>query len=223
MFVDMAFKEIYKSKLRTFEKKFDVLGISFTPENIVNLNTRHLAYQENPKEFIFHYRPIGIDKRTPFETKIPSFEFKFNYFEEWKILRTEKKFCAELIKKQISSISKKDKERNLRALAAQKTEEQRSVASAQRSQHNFTEQTKIFKNCPYCQGILGPLSGKNAAHLDHIHPVSKGGLSTIQNLVYICYKCNREKSDKTLNSFIKSQSLNRENIFDVLEMLEKDF
>lgn len=223
MFVDIAFKEIYKSELRNFEKKFAVLGISFTPEKKLNLDPRYQAYQENPKEFIFHYRPIVIDERPPFTTKIPSFGFKFNYFEKWKILRTEKRFCAELIKKQISTMSKKDKERNLRALAAQKTEEQRSVASAQRSQHNLKEQTKIFKNCPYCQGILGPLSGKNAAHLDHIHPVSKGGLSTIQNLVYICHKCNREKSDNTLNHFIKNKSLNRENIFEVLEMLEKDF
>jgi len=34
--------------------------------------------------------------------------------------------------------------------------------------------------------------------VDHIIPVSKGGLSTEDNLQTLCWKCNRTKSDKII-------------------------
>jgi hypothetical protein len=34
--------------------------------------------------------------------------------------------------------------------------------------------------------------------VDHIHPVSKGGLSTPENLQALCWRCNRSKGAKTL-------------------------
>ncbi len=34
--------------------------------------------------------------------------------------------------------------------------------------------------------------------VDHIVPVSKGGMSTYDNLQTLCWKCNRSKSDKIL-------------------------
>ncbi|MGX4686342.1 HNH endonuclease [Vagococcus sp. JNUCC 83] len=36
--------------------------------------------------------------------------------------------------------------------------------------------------------------------VDHIIPVSKGGLSTPENLQTLCWKCNRSKSNKILNT-----------------------
>lgn len=79
-------------------------------------------------------------------------------------------------------------------------------------------QLNKFKVCPYCEGDLGEIP-----HADHIYPVSKGGLSTKENMVYICQSCNSSKSDKTLNVFIKSKGLDRDKVESNLELLGKDF
>ena len=76
---------------------------------------------------------------------------------------------------------------------------------------------------PNCFGVLGNFEGDRCCELDHIHPVSKGGLSTAQNLVFICSDCNRKKSAQTLNQFIMSENLERDALFVVLGKLGKDF
>ena len=49
--------------------------------------------------------------------------------------------------------------------------------------------------CSYCGKKGGEL------HVDHIHPVSKGGLDELNNLTTACRKCNIQKKDKTLEEF----------------------
>jgi len=77
--------------------------------------------------------------------------------------------------------------------------------------------------CPYCSGEMGTFSGINAAHFDHIYPVSKGGLGTVENTVFICSDCKTKKSDMTLNAFIIKYSLDKDAIFQYLYLLRKDF
>lgn len=79
-------------------------------------------------------------------------------------------------------------------------------------------QLSKFKVCPYCENDLGEIP-----HADHIYPVSKGGLSTKENMVYICQNCNSTKSDKTLNAFIKLKGFDRDKIEANLELLGKDY
>lgn len=43
--------------------------------------------------------------------------------------------------------------------------------------------------CRYCGSKTGPF------HLDHVYPYSKGGETTIKNLVTACEKCNLKKRD----------------------------
>ena len=57
-------------------------------------------------------------------------------------------------------------------------------------------------DCPYCGGPLG-----GTPHLDHIHPVSCGGLSVLENLVWACQRCNGLKSNKTVLEFCEQSSL----------------
>lgn len=57
-------------------------------------------------------------------------------------------------------------------------------------------------DCPYCGEPLG-----GTPHLDHIHPVSCGGLSVLENLVWACQRCNGLKSNKTVLEFCEQSSL----------------
>ena len=89
---------------------------------------------------------------------------------------------------------------------------------AEEVKKEIKSQLRKFKVCPYCEGDLG-----NVPHADHIYPVSKGGLSTKENMVYICQSCNSSKSDKTLNVFIKSKGFDREKVESNLDLLGKDY
>ena len=52
--------------------------------------------------------------------------------------------------------------------------------------------------CVYCLDEL-PYVG---AHLDHIVPLSRGGLHSIGNVVYTCQFCNLSKGAKLLNEWL---------------------
>jgi len=75
---------------------------------------------------------------------------------------------------------------------------------------------KKTKECPYCGSDLG-----GDPHLDHIYPVTKGGLSIVENLVWCCSTCNGLKSDKGLMQFLKEQGLPIEQTLTRLHSLGK--
>lgn len=52
--------------------------------------------------------------------------------------------------------------------------------------------------CYYC-GI------STATHVDHITPLSKGGLDEFNNLISACQNCNLSKGTKSVKEFIKSK------------------
>ena len=79
-------------------------------------------------------------------------------------------------------------------------------------------QLRITENCPYCGGLL-----TKDCQADHIYPVSKGGLSTVENMVFVCLDCNQKKTNLTLSQFIKKYSFDRRAIEERLNVLEKDF
>jgi len=72
--------------------------------------------------------------------------------------------------------------------------------------------------CPCCGGPLG-----SVPHADHIHPVAKGGLSTRQNMVYICMECNIKKSHMTLTAFAAIEGRDLADILKRLRALGKEF
>lgn len=81
----------------------------------------------------------------------------------------------------------------------------------------LSDQLAKYDGCPYCGAELN----KNNFHQDHIHPVSKGGLSTSGNLVFVCVTCNLKKSDKSLRVFLREQGFNFDVVSDRLDLLGK--
>lgn len=49
--------------------------------------------------------------------------------------------------------------------------------------------------CTYCGDTDGP------HHIDHVVPLSRGGLSVLSNLVVACYACNASKRDKLVEEW----------------------
>lgn len=85
------------------------------------------------------------------------------------------------------------------AKAAIFDDKSRSIAAQRREMIEKTDQ------CPYCGSELG-----NDAHLDHIQPINRGGLSIDENLVWCCAKCNLSKSNKGLIEFLLASNYNIE-------------
>lgn len=108
------------------------------------------------------------------------------------------------IQKRILEFKKEDILSLKIAKAAAFDGEARAQAKSQRGKVNRTD------DCPYCFGII---SGD--AHLDHIHPLSKGGLNVTENLVYCCKRCNLKKSDKGIFQFCREQG------FDYIEVCDR--
>ena len=105
----------------------------------------------------------------------------------------------------------------LKARAARNVLETRQLAQSERRKIN--KQLVLLNCCPYCAKDLSALD----AHLDHIYPVSKGGLSRQANLIFVCSSCNIKKRDSTLRSFIKETGLDEKAIHERLKSFAKDF
>lgn len=54
--------------------------------------------------------------------------------------------------------------------------------------------------CIYCGKEIS-MERSNETHLDHIHPISKGGSNWPSNLAFACRACNLSKSDWTLEEW----------------------
>jgi 5-methylcytosine-specific restriction endonuclease McrA len=117
----------------------------------------------------------------------------------------------------IVEVKKNEKTDALKAKAASSEMKVRQIANSVKK--IILGQFDILKLCPYC-GNNFELEG---AHADHIYPVSKGGHSTIKNMVYVCETCNSKKGKLTLNKFIKQEGYDRKSIESRLDLLKKDF
>ena len=210
-----CFQEVEKYFMSEFSAEFE--------ERCKNLDPIGVTVQLSDGQISFGFKADEISDVVNGKKACDTLNVNLNYVQDYGFFSFDKIAVAEYFKEKFSKINKKKEERNLRALAAEKTEKQRSIATSGRTQKEFMNQVSIVDCCPYCGGDLGNFTGNNVANFEHIHPVSKGGLSTIENTVFICGDCNSRKSNMTLNKFLVEASLDRDAVFKRLNLLEKDF
>jgi hypothetical protein len=107
---------------------------------------------------------------------------------------------------------RKSKE-NLKSKLAKAARSDGKIRSESSSYRKNIKKTEL---CPYCSQKIG-----TNPHLDHIYPVSKGGLNLDDNLVYCCKSCNSKKSDKSLRQFCKENDFNFLEVTDRLAFMGK--
>jgi hypothetical protein len=97
-----------------------------------------------------------------------------------------------------------------------------TMAKSKRKSMSKTVRFEVFKRdsftCQYC-GLKAP---EVVLHVDHIHPVSKGGDNDLLNLVTSCSACNSGKSDKTLSdkSVVEKQRRQLEELQEKREQID---
>lgn len=104
----------------------------------------------------------------------------------------EKESNAKYLKTEAGKISSAN--RKGKRTAAQKSTYDNSITKT------ALEQLKILQHnkCYYCKCGLD-FNKPRSVHLDHIIPLSKGGVHTISNVVWSCQKCNLSKGNKLVS------------------------
>lgn len=174
----------------------------------------------------YHRSNMGISRRGPMTDQISVIDVRRTVENLQKSKNKVDKFCNMLIKrietaqrqiirlKQIKSqkIDKANKEVLKQKRTESKKQSDRSlVARVKNKSRQEAKRIKslleITKYCPYCCMKIG-----ESPHADHIYPLSSGGLETIENMVYVCSKCNLEKSDLTLREFCIRRNFDIEDV-----------
>jgi HNH endonuclease len=167
------------------------------------------------------------------QTEMPKKGFSWvgiDYYRNWMIeklkeLHYDVKADIEVCKKSIAEYTRHAETAKAEMIAFKGTPEQlekaRISALLNRARSGAQEIRLVLPRnhpCPYCGESLG-----NSPHADHIHPVAKGGLSTKQNMVYICKECNIKKSHTTLTAFAAKEGRDLAEILARLRALGKEF
>lgn len=123
------------------------------------------------------------------------------------------------------------------AIRREERREQRRIAEQQRADHQaglaaahlaagrdrarsiIPRVRGVEEFCPYCEEELID----RQTHVDHIYPLSRGGLSTEVNMVEVCSTCNLYKSDLTLWEYVQQQGLDWLAVTQRLTALSKRF
>lgn len=170
-------------------------SVSRLEEAISNLQEREQSITDslNPPKFIRkHYneefmKQVGVEL-SPIAVPYPKYVFEYVSAGGNSGQRTEIKLDTPTIDALISNLSEKIK-------FAKSAAGQRALMTAKL--RNFIKE-RDNHTCRFCS-----VSIEQQEHLllevDHIIPVSKGGLSTEENLQTLCWRCNRSKSNKVLS------------------------
>ncbi len=206
----------YSHKL-SFECSLRCNSLEYHKTHIIKYEALHIKYVLDKLEL--EYRSVK-DKINNLRKDIVPIEPKFPVSTHVIVhnnINYNYSLKQDTLKKVNAAIERKHKRESLVARAAAYNGTQRQLANNIRRQ--LSHQVKIDPHCPYC----GTLLDMNNAHADHIYPISKGGLSTSRNMVYVCTGCNLAKSNLTLRNFIRRMKHDPKVVYARLELLHKDF
>ena len=169
-------------------------SVSRLEEAIGNLGDREASITESlepPKFIVKHYneefmKQVGVEL-SPISVPYPKYVFEYVSAGGNSGQKTEVNLDTPTIDALISTLSEKVK-------FAKSAAGQRALMTAKF--RNFIKE-RDHHTCQFCS-----VSIEEQEHLllevDHIVPVSKGGLSIEDNLQTLCWRCNRSKSNKVL-------------------------
>jgi len=165
-------------------------------ENAVdNLHQREASITTsfNPPDFILkHYADefmaqVGVEL-TPISVPYPVYAFEYVSAGGNSSQRTAVKLDTQTIDALIETLSQKIR-------FSKSAAGQRALMTA-KLRHLI--KTRDHHTCRYCSVSLAA-EPHLLLEVDHVIPVSKGGLSTEENLQTLCWRCNRTKSNKIVS------------------------
>ena len=167
---------------------------------------------ESAEQKLSELKRLRIEAEKKALEDIPLLDFPHERYTDMKIMNPDWINLQWELRKAKEKEEKQEKQKVILARVAKADGKTREFATSVKS--------RIPQNhvCPYCGNDLG-----DNPHADHIYPVSRGGLSTKANMVYVCASCNFRKRDKTLRMFIEEFGLDRANIEIRLSKLGKEF
>jgi len=214
---------------KEIQDRFDAYHPTVIKKIINNIEVQNLL-SEFPVEIELEFGKKTFEK-SPISGNWSDFfeNFKTAYGPKVIIKSSRTKWLVEFnfevvkaMKAQLPLIKRKNAKARLKAQASKNKDGQRHLMSKFRTQTEYSFQLERYDACPYCELKFESSSLNSNVQLDHIYPVSKGGHSVIENLVFICSECNSKKSDLTLAIFCSKVNLDRDKVTNNLLKLGKD-
>jgi hypothetical protein len=171
-------------------------GITRLQDAVYNLRQRETSITTsiNPPAFILkHYtdefmKHVGVEL-SPITVPYPVYAFEYVSAGGNSSQRTTVTLDTPTIDALIETLSQKIRWR--KSAAGQRALMTTKLRNSIKARDNHT--------CRYCSVSLAT-EPHLLLEVDHIIPVSKGGLSTLANLQTLCWRCNRTKSNKVVSA-----------------------
>ncbi len=184
-------KSLYPEQIQKLQLLIEELETLKEAKNIIdNYKKDYQQYIVDVPDYIMRYDENGFYSRLGFANineNILNIEYKFSYTSNGGM--AQRNFTIPMTEETvIKLINKLEKKLTMSAF----TKEQRALMSSKLRQYikkrdNYT--------CKYC-GNSTYKEPNLLLEIDHIIPVSKGGLTKEDNLQTLCWRCNRTKSNK---------------------------
>nr|WP_317983938.1 HNH endonuclease signature motif containing protein [Nocardia colli] len=171
-------------------------GITRLEDAVTNLGQREASITQSispPKFIMKHYagefmKHVGVEL-SPITVPYPVYVFEYVSAGGNSSQRTTVTLNRETIDAMIESMSEKIKFR--RSVAGQRALMTSKLRTMIKERDRYT--------CRYCSVSLAA-EPHLLLEVDHVMPVSKGGLTAPDNLQTLCWRCNRTKSNKVIAS-----------------------